>query len=556
MPRAPLPNPRKVLGRRKRETILTDLPDDVLIKIIHHSLQMNPRLPGEVSRRVRARFQTLGVVIAQLSRRFYALMRQTVTSLQLTSRPPHSWLQAMLVFAQASLTSLHLKVDDEDLFRSVHPSPLHASRLCLMLATTRPPLRVLTISALTSAPFEHVVSMLRALPTLREIDISAPRPLDIAAIAHACPVLHALSLGRTETLCEVDEVRRQFVCLLRGPTGRHLTTLNIPWSCASHDAFDAIKRHCTRLERLAVEFGAIHWIRHYIFHASGQKHRPLHINYKEYFREQRSLFRSMLSAVSDGRLRSFALRTRDVIPADDLETIFKGLVGLTELDLFVGSTNGLKLCAQETFDKLAETLSKSLCRINIVGLHFSARQVERFSTEFPNLQTLSVWMGRNERPSVDVFSALGHRIRHLSLLCDWDEDMCAAVGRHNTKLESLFLVTTGLPMESISALVTGVRFTLNEFRLFFNRKKERETETVPHAAPNREEEVADRRLTHLMVHDTARLVAKGCAANLEVLNVSAVPRIGDGVVDCSTIASELRRSAPHLYQICDGVILD
>lgn len=550
------PSPRRVLGRRKRETLLTDLPDDVLVKIIHHALQMNPRLPGEVSRRVCARFQTVGGVIAQLSERFHFLMRQSVTSLQLSSRPPHKWLHAMLVFAQDSLASLHLTVGDDLSYTELTSSPLHASRLCLMVADTRPPLRVLAVSALAPAPFEHVVSMLRALPSLREIDIATPRPVDVAAITHACQALTALSLGHVAHNREVDEMRRQFARLLGGPAGRHLITLNIPWCCVSDGAFTAIARHCAQLERLAVEFGAIHWIQHRAYLARQYASKTFQVDLVEYAREQQHLFRATLKSVADGRLRSFALRTMDGIPAGDLEMIFDGLAGLTELDLFVGSPANPKLCTSRTFDKLVRSLAKTLRRVNIVGLRFNSEQVERFATQFPNLQTLSIWMGRNERPSLEVFSALGQRIRHLSLLCDWDEQMCAAVGKYNTKLESLFLVSTHLPLKSISALLTGIRFTLNEFRLFFNRRSNRYEGEFGLARAASEEELDDRRQTNLIVLDAARLVAKDCAANLEVLNVSAMPRIGHGVVDCTTIAAELRRSAPHLYQICDGYVLD
>lgn len=678
MPASTFPS---VLGRRKRETVLTDLPDDILIKIIHHALQMNPRLPGEVSRRVGARFQTVGLVIAQLSQRFLALVRKSVTSLQLTSRPPHAWLNAMLIFANRSLTSLNLCIDDspcpqanksinpyatanmpktrmlpnsasnsnnsnnssatrrrlrpnsnnpnavadtdddaddddDDDYNDFHngvafrkcrssssanilmPSPMHVSRFCFMIASTRPPLRVLAVSSLSPAPYEHVVSMLLALPTLREVDLATPRPVDVAAIAHACPKLSALSLGRVSQMREVDEMRRQFTRFVSGRASSSLTTLNIPWCCATTDAFSAIRKYCKSLERLAVELGAMHWIHHRTYTAWKQSNHTFEIDLVDIGREQISILRSIASAVSDGRLRSFALRTLDGIATEDLESLCVGLTGLTELDLFLGAIPHGRLCPPKTFSALERTFAQSLKRVNVVGLRFSAEQVERFAHKFPNLQAISVWIERYERPSVEVFSALGQRIRHLSLLCDWDEHMCAAVGKHNTKLESLFLVTTHLPIESISNLVNGVRFTLNEFRLFFNHRARRtgsgppfaddipaqRNDDEPHEQNNNHEparpqsqpqprvpiavnqnepqplDEATRKLkvnnTHVLVQEAARLVAKDCSANLEVLNVSAIPHSGHEVIDCAAIAPELRRSAPHLYQICDGYVSD
>lgn len=660
-------HPHKILGRRKREVLLTDLPDDILIKIIHHALQMNPRLPGEISRRVCVRFQTLGLVIAQLSHRLHDLLRKSITSLQLTSRPPHTWLNAMLVFANRSLSSLHLTIDDSPSPQyssktmknssnsssnstssnsnsqphnpnhrnnssttarrtlrpdddennasannssiSPHlstptsfvlPSPLHASRLCLMLASTRPPLRVLAISSLSPAPYEHVVSMLLALPALREVDLATPRPVDVAAIVHACPHLSALSLGRVGQYREVDEMRRQFTRLVSGRVSKTLVTLNIPWCCASIDAFSAIGKHCKALERLAIELGAMHWINHRTYIAWKQSIKLFEIDLAQFGSEQRKLLQTILSSVSDGRLRSFALRTLDGIAPDDLDALCTGLKGLTELDLFVGApSHARRLCPAKTFSALERTLGKSLKRVNVVGIRFSAAQIERLAKNFRSLQALSVWIERYERPSVDVFSALGERIRHLSLLCDWDASMCAAVAKHNTKLESLFLVTTSLSVESISNLLNGVRSTLNDFRLFFNHKdrngsgppfandmlraqrnndnddageEEYDIMNIPqpqliprqNAQPEAGNEVVEpssnssnsQSDTAVIVMDVARLVAKGCSANLEVLNVSAVPRNGDQVVDCTKIALELRRIAPHLYQICDGFLSD
>lgn len=527
-----------VLGRRKRPTLLVDLHDDLLVKIIQYALQMNPRLPGEVGRRVRPRFQTIGKVIAQLSQRFNTLLRRAVTSLHLTSRPPHAWLNAMLVFAQSSLVSLRLVIGD------AIPSTyaLHASRLCLMLARTHPPLRSLALSSLSPAPFEHVVSLFRALPDLREIDIATPRPVDIAAITHACPSLRSLSLGPTAHHSEVDEIHRQFSKLLSSSAASSFTSLNVPWCCATLPVFKAVGKNCRKLERLAVEFGAMHWIRHRLY-----SRKFSHVDLDQCAREQRDLFRTMLRAVADCRLRSFAMRTLDGIPAPDLEMIFDILSGLTELDLFVGSPSSPKICSDRSFRKLTRSLATTLTKVNIVGMRFSPDQVARFASEYSQLQTLRIWMSRNERPSIDVFSTLGKRIRHLSLLCDWDEHMCAAVGKHNTKLESLFLVTSHLPLKSISALLTGVRFTLHEFQLFFNRRDYDRQVFHPHSQDDRTE-------TSGIVYDTARLVAKGCSANLEVLNVSALPKSAHGLIDCTTIAPELRRCAPHLYQICDAPI--
>lgn len=533
---------QSVLGRRKRPTLLIDLHDDLLLKIIYYALQMNPRFPGQVSRRVRPRFQTVGKVIAQISQRFNALLRRAVTSLDLTSRPPHVWLNAMLVFAQSSLVSLRLVIGD------AIPSTcaLHASRLCLMLARTHPPLRSLALSSLSPAPFEHVVSLFRALPHLREIDLTTPRPVDIAAITHACPSLRSLSLGPTAHHSQVDEIHRQFSKLLSSSTARSFTSLNIPWCCATLPVFKTIGKNCQKLERLAVEFGAMHWIRHRLY-----SRKCSQVDLDQCAREQRDLFRTMLRSVADCRLRSFAMRTLDGIPSPDLEMIFDILSGLTELDLFVGPPSSPKICPDRSFRKLTRSLATTLTKVNIIGMRFSPDQVAQFASEYSQLQTLRIWMSRNERPSIDVFSTLGQRIRHLSLLCDWDEHMCAAVGKHNTKLESLFLVTTHLPLKSISALLAGVRFTLHEFQLFFNRRDSQNDQDMPH--PQSQD---DRTETSVIVHDAARLVANGCAANLEVLNVSALPRSAHGLIDCTTIASELRRCAPHLYQICDAPVLE
>lgn len=534
------PSTTSILGRRKRSTLLTDLPDDILIKIIQYALQMSPRRPGEVSRRVRPRFQTVGRVIAQISRRFHMLLRQAITSLRLKSYPPHSWLNAMLVFAQSSLVSLSL-VAENSAFCALAQ---HASRLCLMLASTHPPLRSIVISSLSPAPFEHVVSLLRALPSLRAINLITPRPVDVAAITHACPLLRSLTLGSIAHHSEVDEMRRQFSKLLASPTARSLTSLSISWCCCTVSAFKAIGANCHDLEKLSVELGTMYWIRHsrYI-----RKHAQL--GFSECYREQRTLFNTMVKAIADGRLKTFEMRSLDGIPCPELEDLFNALSGLSELDIRIGPWNSMRVCPEKIFDKLTQTLGKTLVKVNIVGMRFNAEQVSRFSTEYPHLRSIRIWMVRNERPSVDIFEALGERIRHLSLLCDWNEEMCAAVGKHNTKLESLFLVTAHLPLKSISTLLTGICFTLKEFQLFFNSRRPQHGEADQLEMENQTE-------MGVIVHSAARMIAKACASNLEVLNISALAWNGYCVVDCTTIASELRETAPHLHQICHRPIFN
>lgn len=110
------------------------------------------------------------------------------------------------------------------------------------------------------------------------------------------------------------------------------------------------------------------------------------------------------------------MRTLDGIHATDLEMMFEGLVGLSELDLFVGAPSSYKVCSNRTFDKLTTSLGKTLRRVNIVGMRFSVEQVERFAAEYGELQSLSVWMRHKEFPSGDVVSALVKRIRHLKLV--------------------------------------------------------------------------------------------------------------------------------------------
>lgn len=547
---------RKVLGRRSRETTIEDLPDDVIVKIIRYALQMNPRRPGEISRRVRPRFRTTGQAIALVSRRINALLKQSVTAIELSATAPYTWLKAMLIFAKDSLQLLNLTSQGKQ----------DSSSLCLMLASTAPPITSLTLTSLAGAPFEHVVAMLRALPLLKECDIQHPRPVDLAAIAHACPPLQILSLGPVRHQREVDEIRRQFTSLIVSPIGKRLVSLNMPWCCATNDAFDNIRRYCGNLQRFGAEFGAIHWIRHRAFKAGA----PVEVDLGACAKEQHTLFRSMLRAVGhkhNGKLASFGLRTLDGIPSTDLELIFSSLRGLEELDLFVGSATNPMLCPDRSFNRLTKTLSKTLQRVNIVGLRFTPEQVDRFSLIFPQLDSVSIWMGKKERPSLKVFESFGQRIKHLSILCDWNEPMCEAVGKHNTNLESLFLATKRLPLSSIESLLIGTRFTLNEFRLFFNKENGEDEENIwnPINGPGlvvaaqglpAEEAGPERTEANGMVMDAARMVVKDCAATLEVLNICAACGRGRWFVDCTDIAKELTRSAPHLWQICDAYFMD
>lgn len=539
-------SPHTVLGRRQRETTLTDLPDEILTKIIQNALQMNPRRPGEISRRVCPRFKTLGSTIALLSPRFNYLLRNSVTALELSSTAPHKWLHSMLIFAKDSLQVLHLSLNGSE--------DSSSSNLCLKLARTAPPLKTLAISSLAGAPFEHVVAMLRALPSLVECDIQHPRPVDVAAITHACPRLQILSLGPVPHQGEVDEMRHQFVNLIVSPLGRTLKSLNMPWCCATTEAFQGIARCCTSLQRFGGELGVMHWIAHRLL----KSRKTLSADLETYHKEQRSLIFAMLHAVGKSKqLQSFGLRTSDYILPSDLELIFSSLKGLEELDLFVGCATNPLLCPDQSFQCLTDSLSKTLQRVNIVGLRFTPQQVNRFSRDFPELQSVSIWMGTKERPPVDVFQSFGKRIKHLSLLCDWNELMCEAVGRHNTNLESLFLAAKHLPLSSISSLLVGTKFTLNEFRLFFNKKSGGDDGHIWNPG-NVEDEfgAADRSETSGTVLDAARLVVKDCAANLEVLNISAASGRGKWFVDCTGIAKELGKSAPHLWQICDSYFLE
>lgn len=523
-------------------TKLTDLPDDILTKIIHHALLMNPRRPGEISRRVSQRFRTTGRSIAMLSRRFNILLRTSITSLELRSLAPHPWLKPMLVFAKDSLQGLSLITE------AIEP----ASDVCLMLARTAPPLRKLTITSLYCAPFEHVVAMLRALPNLRECEIQIPRPVDLAAIAHSCQSLESLSLGPVRHYREVDEIRRQIVSVLVSPIGRRLKKLNLPWCCSTTEAFQAIERRCVRLEHFSVEFGAMHWIRHRAYKSASE----LRVDLEAYANEQRQLFRYMLKAASAHQLQSFSLCTLDVIPSSDLDLIFKSLPGLKELNIsFGGSAMNPPRCPDESFKLLMTSMGHSLTSIDVVGLRFTAQQVHKLARSCPKLDSLHVWLGRDERPSTNVFKSFGKRIKHLSLLCDWNEPMCKAVGRYNTNLQSLFLIAKQLSLNSVQALLQGKGSMLKEFSLFINRKGGPDDGHIWSLGNGGQETTAtDRFETNGIVQGTARMVARDCAANLEKLNVSAASRNGRYFVDCTDLARELGRRAPHLWQICDSVL--
>lgn len=524
------------------KTKLTALPDDILTKIIHHALLMNPRRPGEISRRVSHRFRTTGRAIAMLSRRFHNLLRKSITSLELRSLAPHPWLRPMLVFAKDSLQGLSLMTEPVD----------PASDVCLTLARTAPPLRKLTITSLYCAPFEHVVAMLRALPNLREFEIQIPRPVDLAAIAHSCQSLESLSLGPVRHYREVDEIRRQIVSVLISPVGKRLKKLNLPWCCSTIEGFQEIERRCERLEHFFVEFGAMHWIRHRAYKSASE----LRVDLEAYANEQRHLFRHMLKAASAHQLQTFSLSTLDVIPSSDLDLIFTSLSGLKELNIsFGGSAMNPPGCPDESFKLLMKSMGRSLTSIDVVGLRFTAQQVNHLAQLCPNLDSLHVWLGRDERPSTNVFKSFGKRIKHLSLLCDWNEPMCKAVGRYNTNLESLFLIAKQLSLTSVQALLQGKGSMLKEFSLFINRKGGPDDGHIWNLGNGGQETTASDRIeTNDIVQGTARMVAADCAANLEKLNVSAASRNGRYFVDCTDLARELGRKAPHLWQICDSVL--
>lgn len=538
------PQRRSILGRRRRETLLTDLPDEVLLRILSHALEL--RTFGHLSQRAISRFHKYGPTLAQLSRRFHSLLRILITSVEAFSPHTHPWALAMVVFARSSLRALY-----------VSHAPIRPRNRCdplpLLLADARPPLRELALGGPCAAPFEHVVAMLRALPQLRELDIQSPRPMDVAAVARACTTLTRLSLGAVSHERDVDEMRRQFLNLVCSPVAHTLRTLNIPWSCATIDAFSKIAANCTNLERFGAEFGAIYWIRHRVFKAKA----PFEVDLCACAREQRLLFRAMLRAVSTcGKLRSFAVRTMDGIPPTDLDLVFKSLPGLQDLDLLVGSSSKPAVFSRKSFTLLRKSLGPSIRRLNIAGVSFTADQVEDLSTCFPRLTSLSLWMAEDQRPQLHVFKKLGSRIKHLSVLCEWTEQMCEAVGQYNTELESLFVVARSLPLSAVEASVRGNYNKMKEFRLFLNRKGTAQANVgnangTPNVAAANGSELDAKVETATFVLDAARLVARECAANLELLNVSASCGSDKWFVDCSDIAPELRRTAPQLWGVCD-----
>lgn len=447
----------------------------------------------------------------------------------------------MVVFARHSLSALH--VDPPSPF--VPHLPPRVS-LCLLLAEVRPPLRELSLPGLAGAPFEHVVSMLRGLPLLREVDLQTPRPMDVAAIARTCTGLTRLCLGPVAHEKDVDEMRRQFENLICSPVSKSLTVLNIPWSCATLEAFTKIAQHCARLERFGAEFGALHWIRHRVFKARG----PLQVDLCACAREQRMLFRGMLKSVAAHQtLKSFAVHTMDGIPMQDLELVFDSLRGLRDLDLLIGSSSRLMVLAEKSFNFMKSCLSTSLRRINIVGVSFRAEQVLQLSTDFPKLTSLTVWMGENQKPPIEVFQSFGTRVKHLRILCEWTEEMCEAVGKHNKSLESLLIVAKSLPLTAISAVVAGVGATLKEFRMFINRNGLQDGTANDVEVSARE--TAARVETANFILEASKVVAKGCATNLEVLNIGGSAGSDQWFADCSDIASELRKMAPQLWQICE-----
>ncbi|CDF40889.1 unnamed protein product [Chondrus crispus] len=550
VPAMPSANPRRsILGRRRRETVLTDLPDDVLLRILSAALSL--RTHGHVSQRSIARFHRHAPVLAQLSRRFLSLMRALVVSVHAFSPRDQPWARSMVVFARDSLRALHIA------HAPVRPRP-RCDSLPLLLAEARPPLRELALAGHASAPFEHVVAMLRAFPYLRELDIQCPRPMDVAAVARACTALVRLSLGPVSHVRDVDEMRRQFVNLVCSPVARKLRTLNIPWSCVTTEAFAKMATNCDSLERFGAEFGAMHWIRHRAFKASDKN--DFYVDLCACAREQRLLFSAMLGAVvKGGRLKSFAVRTMDGIPATDLDLVFRTLPRLHDLDLLVGSSSKPTVFSHKSFALLTRSLGSTVRRLNVVGVSFTAAQVHQLATSFPHLSSLSLWMAENQRPPLDVFENFGPRIKHLSILCEWTADMCHAVGMHNTELESLFVVARSLPLSAVQATVLNNGATMREFRLFLNRKNlvvppgSNGSGNIAVSVPlqGNAPKMAAEAETASFVLDAARVVAQACSANLEVLNISASGGGEKWFVDCSSIASELRRIAPRLWGVCD-----
>lgn len=466
----------------------------------------------------------------------------------------------MVVFARHSLSTLHVTSPSSPaptpgasalgMARAAIACPTPVPSLCMLLADARPPLRELSLSDFGGAPFEHVVAMLRALPMLKEIDVHCPRPMDVAAVGRACNGLRRLSLGAVAHAREVDEMRKQFVNFVCSPAAKTLITLTIPWSCATFDAFEKVGRNCLELERFGAEFGAMHWIKHRAFKARA----PLEVDFRACSREQRALFRCMLKAVSGGPgLKSFAVRTMDRMHPVDLDLVFKSLEGLQDLDMLIGVTTRPVSFTARSFDLLKGSMSQSLRRLNIVGVSFHGEQVVELAAEFPKLTSLSIWMAEDQRPPIEVFEILGKRIRHMSILCEWTEEMCQAVGRYNTCLESLFLVTKELSLSAITSAVGGVSNSLKEFRLFINRKSDVTADNG--ILDDAREDEAELAATSARVRNAAKTVAKICAANLEVLNISASAS-GKRFVNCVDIAPKLRKIAQHLWQICDVEAID
>lgn len=539
--------PRRILGRRRRPVLLTDLPDELLLKII--SCVLETSVPGQIAQRAIARFRHHGLVLALLSRRFNSLVRQSVTAIAAHTNSDQ-WARAMVVFARTSLQTLHV---------AAAPAPAPARRpsstsLCMLIASVRPPLREISLPNLGVAPFEHVVAMLRALPLLRDIDLHRPRPMDVAAVARACHALTRLSLGTVSHARDVDAMRNQFVNLVCSPLAKTLRVLTISWSCATIDAFVKIAAHCTQLERFGAEFGAMYWIRHRAYKAQA----PLHVDLSACAREQRDLLHAMLRAISRcDKLKSFAIRTIDRIPSVDLDQVFSSLEGFQDLDMLIGSTSKPIVFSNRSFDLLSASLSATLRRLNIVGVSFFADHVVELAKHFSKLTSLSIWMAENEGPPLCVFESLGKRIRHLSILCDWTEEMCEAVGKHNTCLESLSMAARELPLDAVTSVAHGVGSTLKKFRLYVNQEgavvpADADDEYVREAAAV---ETAAKATMTSFVYDAARIVATECATNLEILSVSASG--GDNwFVSCSDIYQELRKVAPHLWHICDLGAID
>lgn len=537
-------SPRRILGRRKRPVLLTDLPDELLLKIINSVFET--RIPGHIVKRAIARFRHRGLSLALVSRRFNYLVHQSVTAVAVDTNN-EQWARAMVVFARTSLQSLY-----------VAAAPCRRSSstsLGMLIADVRPPIREISLPNLGVGPFEHVVAMLRALPLLRDIDLQRPRPMDVAAVARACHGLTRLSLGTVSHAREVDDMRNQFVNLVCSPLAKTLRVLTISWSCATIDAFVKIAANCTQLEIFGAEFGAMYWIRHRAYKARA----PLQVDLPACATEQRELLHAMLKSTKQcDKLKSFAVRTIDRIPSVDLDRVFSSLEGFQDLDMLIGSTSKPIVFSNRSFDLLSNSLSSTLRRLNIVGVSFYADHIIELAQHFSKLSSVSIWMAENQGLPSQVFKSFGKRIRHLSILCDWTKEMCEAVGKYNTCLESLSMAARYLPLSAITSLVSGVGSTLKKFRLYVNAEgvdvpADADDESVREAAAM--DTVVKAAMT-AFVNDTARIVATECATNLEVLSVSASGS-DKWLVGCADIASELREVAPHLWHLCEvGAAID